>query len=206
LKYFTGAGNIARQGQQLRERKAQLEALGALLAQRTTDLATLDEMRGTVLDRLEELRDARFLARASVANNLNSVLAPRIRIAVSQAGQFDSFSSAIADALKGSGLRYGDLAPALAKKISPRELLEAAESDDVAFIADATGITLIAAGFLLASRSWCLGTSSVEDLVDFQLLDGADYKDDGSCPQVSAVRSYCHRVATHGSDADRGPA
>ncbi|WP_198088341.1 hypothetical protein [Variovorax sp. E3] len=176
-----GAGNIARQGIQLRERKAQLEALRDLLAQRTADLTTLVGKRGTVLDRLEELRDARFHARALVASNLNKVLAPRIRIAVSQAGQFDAFSSAIADALKGSGLRYGDLAPALAKKISPRELLEAAESDDVAFIADATGITLDRTARLLAhlreADLGALGTASVEDLVDFQLLDGADYKD-----------------------------
>ena len=176
-----GAGNIARQGIQLRERKAQLEALKDLLAQRTADLTSLVGKRGTVLDRLEELRDARFHARALVASNLNKVLAPRIRIAVSQAGQFDAFSSAIADALKGSGLRYGDLAPALAKKISPRELLEAAESDDVAFIADATGITLDRTARLLAhlreADLGALGTASVEDLVDFQLLDGADYKD-----------------------------
>lgn len=176
-----GAGNIARQGQQLRERMAQLEALKALLARRTTDLEALDGRRGTVLDRLEELRDARFRARARVASNLNKVLAPRIRIAVSRAGQFDSFSAAIADALKGSGLRYGDLAPALAKKISPRELLEAAETDDVAFIADATGITLDRTARLLAhlreADLGALGTASVEDLVDFQLLDGADYKD-----------------------------
>lgn len=178
-----GAGNIARQGQQLRERKAQLEALKALLAQRTADLTALVGRRGTVLDRLEELRDARFNARALVASNLNKVLAPRIRIAVSRAGQFDSFSATIADALKGSGLRYGDLAPALAKKISPRELLEAAEADDVTFIAEATGITQDRTGRLLAhlreADLGALGTASVEDLVDFQLLDGADYKDIG---------------------------
>ena len=176
-----GSGNIARQGQQLRERKAQLEALRSLFAQRTTDLATLVEKRARVMDRLEEIRDSRFQARALVANNLNKVLAPRIRIAVSQAGQFDSFSSAIADALKGSGLRYGDLAPALAKKISPRELLEAAELDDVGFVSDATGITLDRTARLLAhlreADLGALGTASVEDLVDFQLLDGVDYKD-----------------------------
>lgn len=178
-----GAGNIARQGQQLRERKAQLETLKALLGQRTAELTALVGRRGAVLDRLEEVRYARFDARALVASNLNKILAPRIRIAVSRAGQFDSFSAAIADALKGSGLRYGDLAPALAKTISPRELLEAAEADEVDFIAEATGITQDRTGRLLAhlreADLGALGTASVEDLVDFQLLDGADYKDIG---------------------------
>ena len=179
----TGAGTITRQGQQLRERKAQLEALKALLTQRTEALTALLAKRGIVLDRIEQLRDARFAARTQVAADLNKVLAPRIRISVSRAGQFDTFSSAVADALKGSGLRYGDLAPTLAKKVSPRELLEAAENDDVDFVADATGISSDRTARLLAhlreSDLGALGTASVEDLVDFQLLDGSDYKDIG---------------------------
>jgi len=176
-----GAGNIARQGQQLRERKAQLEALRALLGQRTDDLDRLLKRRAAVLDRLEELRGSRFETRAHAAARLNKILAPRIRITVSRAGQFESFAAAIADALKGSGLRYGDLAPALAKRVSPRELLEAAEGDDVDFVADATGISGERIARLLAylreSDLGALGTASVEDMVDFQLLDGADYKD-----------------------------
>jgi hypothetical protein len=135
------------------------------------------------LDRIEQLRDDRFAARARIATDLNRVLAPRIHISVSRAGQFEMFTAAIADALKGSGLRYGDLAPALAKKVSPRELLEAAESDDVDFIADATGISGDRTARLLAhlreADLGALGTASVEDLVDFQLLDGSDYKDIG---------------------------
>lgn len=176
-----GAGNIARQGQQLRERKAQLESLKALLTQRSAGLIELVGKRGVVLDRLEELRDARFAARALVAKNLNRVLAPRIRISVSRAGQYEPFSAAIADALKGSGLKYGDLAQALARKVSPRELLEAAEADDISFIADAAGITPDRAERLLAHLRevdlGAIGTATVEDLVDFQLLDGTDYKD-----------------------------
>lgn len=177
----SGAGNIARQGQQLRQRKAQLEALNALLAQRSTGLNELVGKRGAVLDRLEELRDATFAARSAVAKNLNKVLAPRIRISVSRAGQYEPFSAAIADALKGSGLRYGDLAQALAKKVSPRELLEAAEADDISFVAEAAGITQDRAERLLAHLRevdlGAIGTATVEDLIDFQLLDGADYKD-----------------------------
>lgn len=176
-----GAGNVARQGQQLRERKAQLEALKALLTQRTVDLTTLVSSRGTVLDRLEELRDARFTSRARVANDLNKVLGPRIRISVSRAGQHEPFGAAIADALKGSGLKYGDLAQALAKKVSPRELLEAAEADDIVFIAEAAGITQDRSERLLThlreADLGAVGTASVADLVDFQLLDGTDYKD-----------------------------
>ena len=178
-----GAGTITRQGQLLRERKAQLEALNVRLMKRGESLEALISRRGLVLDRIEQLRDDRFAARAQVTCDLNKVLSPRIQISVSRAGQFDTFSAAIADALKGSGLRYGDLAPVLARKISPRELLEAAENDDIGFIADVTGISDVRISRLLAhlreADLGALGTANVEDLVDFQLLDGSDYKDIG---------------------------
>jgi hypothetical protein len=137
----SGAGNIARQGQQLRERKAQLESLRTLLGQRLSELSNLVRLRAGALDRLDEIRDARFDARLDAAAKLNAVLAPRIRITLGRAGQFEAFAGAIADALKGSGLKYGDLAPALATKVSPRELLEAVEMDDVEFICQTTGIS-----------------------------------------------------------------
>lgn len=176
-----GAGNIARQGQQLRERKAQLDALRTLLLQRTNELTLITGKRGAALDRLDDLRDARFAARAQIASHLTKILAPRISVSISRAGQFEPFSATIGDALKGSGLKYGDLAPAIAAKVSPRELLESAETDAVEFIADATGISRDRTARLLAhlreSDLGALGTASVEDLVDFKLLDGADYKD-----------------------------
>lgn len=102
-----GAGTITRQGQLLRERKAQLEALKELLMKREENLEALISRRGLVLDRIEQLRDDRFAAREQVTCDLNKVLSPRIQISVNRAGQFETFSAAIADALKGSGLRYG---------------------------------------------------------------------------------------------------
>jgi len=178
-----GAGNIARQGQQLRERKAQLTALKAVHDQKVEELALLREQRSIALDRLDELRETRFFARDTAAKQLNKVLSPRVRISVTRSGQFESYAAAIVGAFKGSGLRYGDLAPALAKNVSPRDLLEAVEQDDVASIADAAGLstdrTVRLMAHLRESDLGALGTANVEDLVDFQLLDGADYKDIG---------------------------
>lgn len=178
-----GAGNIARQGQQLREKKAQLAALKAVHDQKGLELARLLAQRSIALDQLDTLREARFTARESAAKQLNNVLSPRVRISVTRSGQFESYASAIVDALKGSGLRYGDLAPALAKNVSPRELLEAVEQDDVASIAEAavlsTERTARLMAYLREADLGALGTANVEDLVDFELLDGADYKDIG---------------------------
>lgn len=178
-----GAGNIARQGQQLRERQAQLLALKAVHDQKRQELALLLAQRSNALDHLDELREARFVARESAAKQLNKVLSPRVRISVTRSGQFESYAAAIVDALKGSGLRYGDLAPALAKNVSPRDLLEAVEQDDVASIAEAavlsTDRTARLMAYLREADLGALGTANVEDLVDFKLLDGADYKDIG---------------------------
>lgn len=177
----TGAGTVVRQGQQLRERKAQLESLRGVASERGRNLAVLLGRRRQALDRLDAIREERFKARSAAAARLNSTLGPKIRITLSRAGQFDVFAAAIADVLRGSGLRYGDLAPALAEQISPRELLEAADSNDYDSIADAAGISKDRAARVLAQLKEAdlgtLATVAVEDFVAFQLLDGADYKD-----------------------------
>ncbi len=175
-----GAGAIIRQGQQLRERKARLDSLKAVLAERRKSLQNLVAKRGFALDELDSIREKRFSARNQVATELAEKLGPRIRIKVSRAGQFDKFAASITDVLRGSGLRYNELSPMLAKNISPRELLEAADANDIDLITDATGITKDRAVRALAqlrdSDLGALSTVAVEDTVSLQLLDGTNYK------------------------------
>ena len=176
-----GAGAIARQGHQIRERIAQLESLRLVSTQRTGALNAVLKRRGEALDRLDKLREDQFTARTGAATRLNKILGPRIRIVVTRAGQFDAFAAVIADALRGSGMRYGDLAPALAKHVSPRELLEATDTNDYELIADATGISKDRSNRMLAQLKegdlGALATVPVDDYAAFQLLDGPDYKD-----------------------------
>lgn len=175
-----GAGAIVRQGQQLRERKAQLDSLKTVLAERRKTLKTLVAQRNAALDRLDSIREQRFSARNAVATQLTETLGPRIRVNVSRAGQFEAFAAAIADALRGSGLRYNELSSTLATSVSPRELLEAVDTNDFDLIAEATGITKDRAARALAQLReadlGALATVAVEDTVTLQLLDGADYK------------------------------
>ena len=176
-----GAGSVARQGQQLREQKAQLESLKEVLAQRQGRLFELVAKRNRSLDQLEEQREKRSQARLQVAMSLNKILGPRIQIRISRLGQYDQFASLLADALRGSGLRYNDLAPAIAAKVSPRELLEAIDSGDADLVAEAAGISKDRAARALAqlreSDLGALATVYVDDAVEFQLLDGTNYKD-----------------------------
>ena len=175
-----GAGAIVRQSQQLRERMAQLESLKVVLADRQKALSSLLAQRNTALDRLDSIREQRFSTRDSVAAQLSTTLGPRIRVMVSRAGQFETFAAAIADVLRGSGLRYNELSATLASNVSPRELLEAADTNDFDLIAEASGITKERAARALAqlreSDLGALATVAVEDTVSLQLLDGSDYK------------------------------
>ena len=176
-----GAGAVIRQAQQLREQRAQLVSLQALAKERRKQMADAIRRRGIALDRLDNERSVRSQARASAVKLLNVAIGPRIRITLTRAGQFDNYSAAIADALKGSGLRYNDLSPALAKAISPRELLEACDSNDFDSIAESASITRDRAARVLAhlreSDIGAIATIPIEDVVTFELLDGRDYKD-----------------------------
>jgi ABC-type lipoprotein export system ATPase subunit len=179
----SGAGAIVRQAQQLREQRAQLVSLQAVVEERRRNLSKVVKQRGSSLDRLDRERQERSQARSAAILELNSAIGPRIRIALTRAGQFDSYTAAITDALKGSGLRYNDLSSALAKAISPRELLEACDTNNFDSIADAASITRDRAARVLAhlreADMSAIATTPIDDVVTFQLLDGKDYKDIG---------------------------
>ena len=178
-----GAGATVRQGQQLRERKAQLESLKTVQAERQELLRSLLSRRNAAMDRLDSSREDRFSVRDAVAKGLTKTLGPHIRVKVTRAGQFEAFAAAISDVLRGSGLRYNELSSTLAGNISPRELLEAVDRNDFDFLAETTGITKDRAARALAQlRETDLGalaTVPVEDTVTLQLLDGSDYKSIG---------------------------
>ena len=177
----SGAGEIVRRGQLLRERKAQLESLMAFKQSRIDSVQTLVARRNQALDALEAMRSTRFEARREAAKRLNDVLGPRIRIDVMRGGQSEAFASALTEALRGSGLRYNDLVAALAARISPRELLEAVDNSDFDLIATRGSMTVDrAAKVAVALKDADLGaiaTVPVDDYVTFSLMDGPDYKD-----------------------------
>jgi translation initiation factor RLI1 len=144
-------------------------------------LNALLDRRTKALDRLDQVRDDKFIARQEAVKSLNAELGPRIRLGVHRGGQFDIYASALANILKGSGLRYGDLSVQIAQRVSPRELMEAADQNSVSSFAQSAEIAEDRAARLLAQvQSSDLGELAavvVEDDVQLQLLDGTVYKD-----------------------------
>lgn len=176
-----GAGEIIRRGQVLRERRAQLESLKAVFHARNTALANAIQRRTAALDQLELIRTQRFQMRTTIAADLNKVLGPRICIDVLRGGQTEGFAAAIAEALRGSGLKYNELVTMLAQRMSPRELLESVETNNFQLVATCGGTSPDrAAKAIIALKEADLGaisTVAIEDYVSFSLLDGADHKD-----------------------------
>lgn len=177
----TGAGEIVRRGQLLRERKAHLESLMTVRQSRVASFQEVITRRNQALDAMEAMRSARFEARREAATRLNNVLGPRIHINVMRGGQSEAFASALTEALRGSGLRYNELVATLVSRISPRELLEAVDNSDFDLIATRGSMTLDrAAKVAVALKDADLGgiaTVPVDDYVTFSLMDGPDYKD-----------------------------
>jgi ABC-type lipoprotein export system ATPase subunit len=176
-----GAGAIAREAQTLRQRRAQLEETTRVLASREAHLEQLVARRNLTMERLEVEREGRFSRREAIIHRLNEALGPRIRLSIERAGQFEQFAATLTDALKGSGLRYGDLSPLLAQSISPRELVEAIDSNDAAGLVERTGLSIDRASRILATLAGAdlgqLATVDIEDDVRLELLDGPQYKD-----------------------------
>lgn len=176
-----GAGEAAKRSAALNERKAKLVSLQKLRAERQKKLSQLQVTRGKYLDDLDSIRQQRFEQRKAVADKLTTSLAPRIRVGMLRAGLYDEYARQIAEALRGSGLRYTDIAAELSEAMSPRELLEAAEGDDIATVAESTSMARDRVARILAQLREHgmsdLATCPVEDEVNFQLLDGTEYKE-----------------------------
>ncbi|MDN3276888.1 AAA family ATPase [Frankia sp. RB7] len=175
-----GAGAAARQLAGIREQLSQLDALRSLQKQKLERIKRLQRQRDSAIDELEQLRDRQFEERTGTAARLTSRLGPSIRVRIRQAAQVGEFAGAIANGLKGSGLRYNELSSNLASRMSPRELVTAVENFDDTFIARAANISAERSSRVISqlreSGLESVVAISLGDVADFELLDGRAFK------------------------------
>ncbi|MEW6160247.1 MAG: AAA family ATPase [Verrucomicrobiota bacterium] len=175
-----GVGDIARRLAVLQEKAGQLSALIGLEKSKVERLKQVQQARKTFLDKLENIRAKRFEARSKLVTRLNRELGPRIRITIERAGQTTEYASALVAALRGSGLRFNEVAPIIADQMSPREFIEAVESEDVEMLSHVTGIAGPRAEKIIERINDegvdAILTAPVEDGIGLALLDGSDYK------------------------------
>jgi energy-coupling factor transporter ATP-binding protein EcfA2 len=180
-KLVEGAGAITRQLAATRSRIAQLEAVEKVIVERRGRLTALRRRRDELLNELEAVRDKRYRARVVVADKLNGALGPRIGVAVEKFGQYAEYTRALTEAFRGSGLKYNDLAAAIAEAVSPRELVRFVEEQAFSELAQAAGLprdrAARALGVLQEIGLGEIVTCAIEDNVRLRLLDGVEYKD-----------------------------
>lgn len=157
-----------------------LKSLVDLKKERDLRLKQIVQQRSALLDRLLKGRQGRTTERESVTERLNEELGPAIRLTITPLSQHREYVSALAAALRGSGLRYSELADRIANLFTPQEIAQLAESRDIATISSTLEITeeraLRLCDALRTDSASALFTVAVEDDVQVELMDGADYK------------------------------
>ena len=176
-----GAGSVAREGAQLRENREQLLSLISLQNAHSTKISEIKGRVSAGLDSLDELRNQRFELRRAVCERINSRLYPKIKIEIERASEVVEYYRVLSESLKGSGLRYVEIAKSISQLLSPRELMEAVESNNYDYLAEMAGIAKDrAAKTILHLKEVGVGdvcTCLVDDQVSFFLLDGTEFKD-----------------------------
>lgn len=180
-KSAEGAGVLAREVNLIRSRIAQLQARGKLLSERIARLSALRLRRDQHFSELANVRERRSDLREKATTSISNALAPHVLIKLERSAQYGEYTKAIANALRGSGMKYNDLAISLSEHISPGELIRFVESDDFMGLADIVGIPNERAARLLGHlREFGIAdivTCDIEDNVRMTLLDGLEYKD-----------------------------
>lgn len=179
-KVADGAGVVARQLGQAQTTLGQLQAKAKIVQDRQTRLKQLRSRRDERLVELETVRNKRYQNRAKAAEEISAALAPQIRIEVEPLGQFGEYAKAVTNALRGSGMKYNDLADIISDRISPRELIGFVDDNDYTGLAEAAQLPRDRAARLLGhlrdNGVADIVTSDIEDNVKMLLLDGLEHK------------------------------
>ncbi|WP_165419702.1 AAA family ATPase [Rhizobium leguminosarum] len=157
-----------------------LSSLIDLRQDRQDRLKELEQQRSSLLSKLDDIRQARTVRRQEVVSRLNAELGPNVRLTLLPFAQQQEYISALAGALRGSGLRYMELADRIAEAFSPTEIAILSERRDLTEVSTALGISLDRAlrlcDALRSSSGSDLFSTVVEDDVAIELLDGTDFK------------------------------
>lgn len=175
-----GSGRIAREVSRLEEAAARFDSLEKTAEQKRTraDHAHAERMR--LLNEIAHQQQEVYEQRKAVATKLNKALQPRVKIEIKHSVDVRDYEAALIESLRGSNLRYNEIAPSLARSLSPYELCNliyhkhSKQLSDILRISEDRASRLIAA-LRDAALSEAL-LAPIHDEAEFYLLDGVDYK------------------------------
>jgi predicted ATPase len=146
--------------------------------------AELLAQRQGMLERLSELRDARFTLREGVARRINEALGPSIRVSVEQAGNAEAYCQLLQEALKPHRLKHGQVAEKISQTLLPADLAAVVRRKDLDALTKA-GLNADQAQKAMSGLSdpavlLDLEVVELADLPKIELKDGERYKDSTS--------------------------
>ncbi|MNJ33777.1 hypothetical protein D3C77_284670 [compost metagenome] len=179
-KIQEGAGELARRRQALQHSISTLEHIKKDNIDKEKQIEELKSKRNTSLARLSDLRKARTDMRVLKCQELCKSLKPKIKINIEVASQLDEYQQVLINALKGSGIKYNDLAPIISESIPPIALMDIIESNDIDTFVSLVSISRDRALRVinsLKSSTDKIATVLLDDEIKLELLDGSEYKD-----------------------------
>lgn len=175
-----GASALDRQISDLSQEIAALSSLTDLRSQRVERIEQLHALRQSALDEMHAQTHALTANRREVADTLSNALAPSIRVSVNPLSDYRAYTSVLNGALRGSGLRYRDIADRIVETFSPQEIAILAERGSISRISAALDISEERALRLAESLRGEAGTdllvTEVGDEAAIELLDGTHFK------------------------------
>lgn len=180
-KVSEGTGALSRSISIIKSQIAQINTRSNILGERKKRLVALRERRDEAVSELQRIRLERFNLRCGVAENINQSLSPHVKVEVEQSSQLGEYAKSLTDALKGSGIKYNDLALRIAENLSPRELVDFVDKSAFESLSEILEIPKERAARVIAQlREFGLAdilTCDIQDNVSMSLLDGVDYKE-----------------------------
>lgn len=175
-----GASILDRQIADLNQEIAALRSLADLRSERKMRVENLHAKRQAALDEMHLETQALTTERQRIAASLSEALAPAIRVNVNPLADYRAYQSALNAALRGSGLRYRDLADRIVETFSPQEIAILVEQWEVGKMGAALEINddrarRLAEG-LRGDSGIDLLTTEVGDEIGIELLDGTSFK------------------------------
>lgn len=181
IESFTeGAGAVLSELGRVKQEIAQLENINNLIRGKEQQLSSAYQNCQSILEEINSVKNSIFEKRSSVIHKLNSNLSPTIKATILPQSNLIAYGESLESTLRGSGLKYKELIPALTEKVSPAWLLYYSHTLKYDDFAAAIGIQIDRATRLLAYLNEqdiaSVLTAKIEDAVEFTLLDNGIYK------------------------------
>jgi ABC-type Mn2+/Zn2+ transport system ATPase subunit len=178
-QYKEGAGELSRQMQNLKNEMSRIESIQSLNLDIKNRLVEIQHLRNQALDNLDNTREKITQLRQGVCDNLNKFLSPKIRVKLEQLSQLEEYEEVLIYAMKGSGIKYNELAPVICQAIPPRILLNLVEESNIDEFMALISVSKERAFKVLNALKTSvdqIATVRLEDEITFELLDGSEYK------------------------------